>query len=120
MEPFDQLAQFKQIIESLNQPLAKVQVSGLWGSGKAYLISELVTRIVRPVLIITSDEDTADAMTNDLQFFLQRDILQFPSWEILPYEETDPLVDLIAERMLVFQQIRNQLSGIRNLAPLVV
>lgn len=107
MLPIDQSPQYTNIIESISQSSAKTAVSGLWGSGKAYLISALYQKLGRPILVITSDEDAADTMTTDLQFFLNREILQFPSWEILPYEDTDPLVDLIAERMLVFQKIQS-------------
>ncbi|MFB3897162.1 MAG: transcription-repair coupling factor, partial [bacterium] len=126
MIPINQSPQYIKIIESISQPASKIEeshriaVSGLWGSGKSYLISALYQNISRPILVITPDEDAADTMTTDLQFLLNREILQFPSWEILPYEDTDPLVDLIAERMLVFDALINPKSEIRNPKLLVV
>ncbi|MDI6783557.1 MAG: transcription-repair coupling factor, partial [bacterium] len=111
MQQLEPSERFIKIVEALNPSSATVQVSGIWGSGKSYLISALWQQTSRPILIITPDEDTADAMTTDLQFFTGREILQFPSWEILPYEDIDPLVDLIAERMLVFEKIRNPIPA---------
>ncbi|MFH0814355.1 MAG: transcription-repair coupling factor [Pseudomonadota bacterium] len=73
----------------------EIYLSGLRGSSFAYLLAKLGLRIPRTFLVITSDNDAADELCQELRFYLgeeeiNRPVLFFPAWETLPYDSCDP------------------------------
>ncbi len=65
-------------------------------------------------LILTTTNESAERLHDDLRFFhqlfgLAEDRLAFfPKWETLPYESTAPNVELVARRMRTLQRLRGQ------------
>ncbi len=65
----------------------------------------------RPWLLITSSDDAAARVYEDLRFFHQvlgtspESVALFPEWETLPYEAIAPPPDLIARRMRTLQRL---------------
>jgi len=94
-----------------------VCLTGLHGSTPACALSLLVQSQTRtpershPWVVLTSSDDSAERLFNDLQFFynlmgLSTDSLAwFPEWETLPYESTAPHVGLIARRMTTLHRL---------------
>ena len=65
----------------------------------------------RPWVVVTSNDDSAERMFNDLCFFHElmgrpvKDLAWFPEWETLPYEATAPHVGLIAHRVTTLHRL---------------
>ncbi len=53
----------------------------------------------RPILFLTPSNDSADALMDDLAFFGLPDVLQYPRWDALPFEEEEPIVEVAAEQL---------------------
>ena len=79
-----------------------VGLTGLKGSSKAYLLSLWMEKGRGPLLIITASLQKAESLMEDLQFFSpesQDDVMLFPPWETLPYDEIPPHPEIISERV---------------------
>ena len=65
----------------------------------------------RPWVVVTTNDDSAERMFNDLSFFHElmgrpvEDLAWFPEWETLPYGATAPHVGLIAHRMTTLHRL---------------
>ncbi|MBC8284942.1 MAG: transcription-repair coupling factor [Nitrospinae bacterium] len=107
-ELLDSLSQVRQAIFESGQ---KVAVEGLRGAASAYFISRLhQLEKGRPVLIVTSDQNSAESLLEDLKYFfhymnLNTKPLSFPSWELLPYEPLSPLNEISGERLEILNRL---------------
>jgi transcription-repair coupling factor (superfamily II helicase) len=82
--------------------LKSIGVTGLKGSSKAYLLSLWREKGRGPLLIITPSLQRAESLVEDLQFFSPEskdEVLLFPPWETLPYDEIPPHPEIIRERV---------------------
>ncbi|MGI9279398.1 MAG: transcription-repair coupling factor [Endozoicomonas sp.] len=78
-----------------------------WGqlsqSSSSYAIASAARSTRRPLLVITPNSAQANALKEELKFFLEDDkstkILHFPDWEILPYDAFSPHQDIISQRL---------------------
>ncbi len=87
-----------------------IEVSELWGASKALFLFGLRRELDRPLVVVTSTEDVAEALVEDLNFFVQKtppaggadkepEIRLFPAWRVLPFEADSPDSRTIGERM---------------------
>ena len=87
-----------------------IEVSELWGASKALFLFGLRRELGRPLVVVTSTEDAAEALVEDLNFFVQKtphaggadkepEIRLFPAWRVLPFEADSPDSRTIGERM---------------------
>ena len=83
------------------------------GSAEALCIAELA-RPGKLLLVITADTSSALALERELPFFLAEDteILAFPDWETLPYDNFSPHQDIISERLSTLHRLRHMHGGI--------
>ena len=82
---------------------SEVNVTGLYGSSRAYFLAEAFRAVNRPVLVVLPGPEEAEAFAEDLRFFLgSEEVLVYPSPEILPFELQPPHQDIQAQRMEVF------------------
>src|SRR5208283_105828 len=95
----------KQVVELLQQENCELAISGLSGSAKSLVLASIYQTTPRPMLVITPDDESAFSMAGDLKFYSGEDVLHFPGKEMLPYEEIEPLTELVAERILVFEKL---------------
>ncbi len=86
-------------------------LTGVQGSTAAFALTVLSRAGSKSWLIVTASEESADRLSDDLEFFhdllgLSRESLgRFPEWETLPYEATAPSVALIAKRMRTLHRL---------------
>lgn len=80
---------------------------GLHGAARAYAVSELVAVAPR-LIVVTKDGNAAQELLSDLEFFSKGrfPLLNFPSWELLPFEQVSPQVDISAERISTLFKVR--------------
>lgn len=83
------------------------------GSAEARCIAELA-RPGQLLLVITADTSSALTLERELPFFLAGDIdiLAFPDWETLPYDNFSPHQDIISERLSTLDRLRRTSGGI--------
>ncbi|QBS11399.1 transcription-repair coupling factor [Legionella geestiana] len=60
------------------------------------------------MLVVTTDNNEADALTESLRFFLPKDteILTFPDRETLPYDHFSPHEDILSERLSTLSRLK--------------
>src|SRR3990170_3905206 len=82
---------------------SQLNLTGLYGSSRAYLLAEAFRAMKKPVLAVLPGPEEAEAFAEDLRFFLGREeVLVYPSPEILPFELQPHHQDIQAQRMEVF------------------
>ena len=83
------------------------------GCAEARCIAELATP-GRLLVVIAADTSTALALERELPFFLERptEILPFPDWETLPYDNFSPHQDIISERLHTLYHLPSLREGI--------
>jgi transcription-repair coupling factor (superfamily II helicase) len=69
------------------------------------------------VLVICPDTKSADDLFLDLRFFSPSVVKRFTSWEILPYEQLSPLVEVVAERITFLNRLYNNLPTLIVTSP---
>jgi transcription-repair coupling factor (superfamily II helicase) len=98
------------IINDIHAGKKTIDVGELWGASKALFLFGLRQESGRPLVIITASQDAAEALAEDLTFFIQKlphteadtakiDISLFPSWGLLPFEADSPDSRTVGERM---------------------
>lgn len=102
---------------ALGQDQARLCLLGAHGSTAACALTLLngarqdTPNRDRPWVVVTSNDDSAERLFNDLSFFHElmgrpvQDLAWFPEWETLPYEATAPHVGLIAHRMTTLHRL---------------
>lgn len=100
----------KSVAERLKDPSAEVTVEGFSGASRALFLAHLKKNLRRPIVVLTPDQNTGEALLGDLKYFFRhekiRDVPQFfPTWEILPYEHLSPLTEVSGERLFILDQL---------------
>jgi len=82
------------------------------GCADALCIAELAGN--RLLVVLTADTSSALALERELPFFLAREteILHFPDWETLPYDNFSPHQDIVSERLNTLYRLATLTSGI--------
>ncbi len=107
------------IIGEIKANRKTIEVSELWGASKALFLSGLQRESGRPLVVVTSTEEEAATLLEDLRFFMstikmagteasKTDILGFPAWGVLPFEADSPDSRTVGERM---RFLYNLISG---------
>ncbi|MBI5892693.1 MAG: transcription-repair coupling factor [Deltaproteobacteria bacterium] len=123
-ETFSQIdTAFHKALESLSSlcPREGCVLSGLFGSSKAFLISEFFKKTLKPSIAIVPTQDEAEEFYNDLSFFLGKDMVSiYPSWETLPFEMQSPHPDISASRVDVLYKLLKKDIAVLVAAPQAV
>jgi transcription-repair coupling factor (superfamily II helicase) len=84
------------------------RMQGLQGGARGFVLAQAAEDSRRPILVITPTSNDAEALYDDLAFFLgqetplspfQRRLHLLPPWEVLPFEKLSPHPDNIASRL---------------------
>ncbi|MDP2272729.1 MAG: transcription-repair coupling factor [Archangium sp.] len=83
-----------------------VRTVGLTGAARAWVLARLSRTLDAPLVCVTADDDTADALASDLAFFLGGEgtklaptVVRLPSDEVLPWDELVPDAGVVADRL---------------------
>ncbi|TCS42634.1 transcription-repair coupling factor [Reinekea marinisedimentorum] len=85
-------------------------LGNLKGSAAAYTLGLIMERHESTMLcIVNSPSELETLYTDILAYHQQRDwqVLQFPDWETLPYDNFSPHEDIISERLGLLSQLKN-------------
>ena len=96
-----------------HQSATRTTLGPFAGCAEAHCIAELA-RPGQLTLVITADTSSALALERELPFFLagETEILAFPDWETLPYDNFSPHQDIISERLHTLHRLRRLGGGI--------
>ncbi|MGE5751037.1 MAG: DEAD/DEAH box helicase, partial [Nitrospirota bacterium] len=111
------------IIGEIKDNRKTIEVSELWGASKALFLSGLHRESGRPLVVVTSTEEEAATLLEDLRFFMstirmagtetsKTDILGFPVWGVLPFEADSPDSRTVGERMRFLYSLVSGTTGI--------
>jgi len=70
----------------------------LSGSARALVIARLQQKLGRPILVITADSESAEVWYDDLEQFGVPGRLHFPITETLPYENEEPIIEIVSRQ----------------------
>lgn len=91
------------------------RIKGLWGqatgAGLDVLIAQARAQHSGPMLIITDTPDAALRIEDSLPYFLDanaKELLAFPDWETLPYDNFSPHQDIISQRIKTLSVLPTQ------------
>ncbi len=106
---FTHTSAYVQVSEAIGNLEKKVKINGLWGAAEAFFLSQLAAEGQRFCLVAASEPQAA-LFHQELSFFLkqhgiQKEILLFPPWDILPYEPSMPRADWVARRLSTLYQL---------------
>ncbi|UCD70792.1 MAG: transcription-repair coupling factor [Syntrophobacterales bacterium] len=84
----------------------EVHAVGLKGSSKAFILSLFALESGLPILVITPRPSDAEILVEALRFFTnsEKEILSFPPWETIPYDEIPPHQDIVGQRVRTLSQ----------------
>ncbi len=107
---------FSKLVEKTpwpQQAASRTAIGPFSGCADARCIAELAA-LDRLLLVITTDTSSSLALERELPFFLDLDceILVFPDWETLPYDNFSPHQDIISERLNTLYRMADMKQGI--------
>ncbi|TGD73588.1 transcription-repair coupling factor [Mangrovimicrobium sediminis] len=96
-----------------SKPGSRTALGPVHGAVDALCIAELASA-ERLLVVITPDTHAAQALERELPFFLDGDVelLSFPDWETLPYDNFSPHQDIISERLATLHALPQTRSGV--------
>lgn len=99
----------------LYQPTQAKQIWGqLHGSSLPLALAEYCQQTPGIKVLITQDNLSANQLQSELNFFLnsEQELLFFPDWETLPYDQFSPHQDIISERLYTLSRIQQVTNAI--------
>ena len=89
----------------------------LYGTSLALAFAEYAQQTPGIKLCITPDNWSAKQFIEELNFYFKQqphpqEILVFPDWETLPYDQFSPHQDIISERLTTLSRIQHLKTGI--------
>jgi len=114
------LKALEPLVRLLNKGKKVINIKGLIGPSRAFFLRNLGYVSKKTLLIIANTQKEVEELYNDISFFSgyndsykaahfldkEREVCVFPSWEILPYETASPHIDIVSERMEVFERLK--------------
>lgn len=84
------------------------------GAGLSWALAQAAQQHRGVTLMITPDTRTAQQIEEELQFFAPQtqNVLSFPDWETLPYDQFSPHQDIISQRIATLSQLPTLESGV--------
>ncbi|MEJ2531530.1 MAG: transcription-repair coupling factor [Halioglobus sp.] len=107
---------FRNLIDNTPWPAktaSRTALGPFFGSADARCIAELAGP-ERLLVVITAETHSALALERELPFFLAEplEVLAFPDWETLPYDNFSPHQDIVSERLSTLFRLPGMNSGI--------
>ena len=90
--------------EALRQP-GRITIAGVPEGAEALLVGRLAEDGA-PVMVIACDDGRLARLAEALTFFVPGvEVLEFPSWDCVPYDRVSPNVEIVAQRMDVLARL---------------
>jgi transcription-repair coupling factor (superfamily II helicase) len=107
---------FSKLVEQSpwpRQAASRTAIGPFSGCAEARCIAELIAP-GRLLVVVTADTSASLALERELPFFLEEpcEILVFPDWETLPYDNFSPHQDIISERLHTLYRLPGMTGGV--------
>ncbi|MGM0681390.1 MAG: transcription-repair coupling factor [Thermodesulfobacteriota bacterium] len=100
------MAQIQNFLSHLNNKnKIEIEISGLRGSAKSLLASEIVSESGYPLLCLVPSETLIPVIAEDMQLFSDMPIIRYPDQEIPPYTPLSPDSRTTTERLSALYRI---------------
>ncbi|WP_066634305.1 transcription-repair coupling factor [Desulfolucanica intricata] len=106
LKPLETTPEFISLQEGLDKDFRRQLVLGLSASQKSYVMAGLIEAQQQSALILTSSEQEAGLLTDDLKELLPgTKILSFPVWQLLPYQVLAHSKEVLRQRLEVLKAL---------------
>ncbi|TXR53594.1 transcription-repair coupling factor [Reinekea thalattae] len=106
----------KQLLSFVpSAPRDRKTLSNLYGSAPAYVLGAIKQESSNTLVCIVNSPSELETLYTDLQaYHVNKDwqVLRFPDWETLPYDNFSPHEDIISERLGLLNQLNHQPNAI--------
>lgn len=104
------MSSFKNILNAIVTGAPRLSINGLCGSAPGYLVSRIHHELPkRTIMIVTSTEERAQALHDDLKVFCPPESLAhidlFPPPDVMPYTQLSPEPRLWADRLKILFEL---------------
>lgn len=100
LSPLNGAKNYRRLADLLRSNETSVVTHGLRAGAASLVFARLALDMPdRPILFLTSTNDAADALMDDFVFFGLPEVLEYPRWDSLPFEEEEPIVEVAAEQL---------------------
>lgn len=124
LKPLKDSREFRNIKDNINENKYPINIIGLEGSSKSYLIKGVYDEIDKPLLILTHSDIEAKNIYEDL-FLYEPNVYYFPSKEVVFYNVDAISGDLRWERLKIIKHILEPgkkiiVTSIESIAPICI
>ncbi len=95
------------VLSNADAPPQETTWHQLYGSSLGLAIAELGATASRLIVVVTGDVQSALRLFDQVRFYSSgnQDVLMFPDWECLPYDQFSPHPDIVSQRLSVLHQM---------------
>ena len=104
IKELDKSTKYNDFINNIENKKSPISLSGLTGVAEAGIVSSVMEKTKRPIMLITYNEIQAQNLVNDLKFFTD-DVIYLPKKEIVTYDYVAESKNLPYERIEVLNKI---------------
>lgn len=119
-EPFYKGASVSDLLENISSGLKAIDVLGLEGSSKHFLLSQIIKEIPRPLLVLTPTLDEAQKCVNDLNFFLGHKGNFEPTVYLFPPDDVPPFKPISLHRDVIYSRLEAIYGALTSKPPLAI
>lgn len=109
---------FSRLLQGVREGTRDLQVTGLTGSARSYVISQIAISMEAPALVIVPEAKRAKRVFRELEFFLpqshvqgedgRRRLYDFPIYDISPLSGLSPHKDVVVRRIQSLYALRTE------------
>ncbi len=114
LNPFSEIENFKNVVNSINENQTPVLVTGVVGSQKSHLIYGITDELSRPSLVVAENELRAKEIFDDMTFFNKKNVMLYPSKDIIFYSADIKSTDIIRKRFEIISNVISQKNEQEN------
>ncbi len=104
---------FQAIGRALRRGDGIIRLDSASASTLSFVVADLVEKEARKTILILPRPEDAELFADELEGMLgEESVFLFPSWELLPYEEHSPTLDLSATRMEALRHLLSREPGV--------
>ena len=99
-------APFAEVVAALKDGLGELTLHGMAGSLPSILLAHIRRTCDRQMLVVTPTTEVAEEIRDDVEGLLGEEaVCYFPDWEIVPFEEKSPHVEVTGLRLEALQRL---------------
>lgn len=102
-----QTKSYQELVQTKMESGRTVELQGLCCSSLPYVLGEFSSDVKAPICIIAGNAERSEEIFDDFSFFGINNVFHFPKWEMLPYENEEPVLEISAKRFDTYNFLLN-------------